>query len=315
MNKRTIIFTIFLLIALYLLQQLTGVILILFISFLIMTAISPIVTTLEKWKVPRQLSALVFLLLILSAFASGIAALIPPLVDQTGAFLSRLPSLLSQLGIHLDQTLISNQLGSIPQDALKVLSAAFSNVIAVFTILVISFYLTVQKREIFKYIPTLFNEKKDEVAELLERIEVGLGSWIRGQIMLCVIIGIAAYVGLLSLSISYAIPLAIIAGILEAVPNIGPTISMFPAMIVGFTISPLHGGAVILLYFLIQQLENNLIVPFVMKKTVGLHPIVTIVSLMAGLQLGGPLGAVLAIPLVIVGRVIVPFLYKNRNTV
>ena len=82
------------------------------------------------------------------------------------------------------------------------------------------------------------------------------------------IIGGAVYIGLISLSIPYAVPLAIIAGLMESIPNIGPTVSMVPAAVVGFTISPLHGGAVVLLYFLIQQFENNLIVPLVMRRAV-----------------------------------------------
>lgn len=315
MSRKTIVFTIFFLIFLYLLNQVSGVIIILFISFLIMTAISPTVTWLEKWRIPRQLSAFVLLLLNLVIIASGIAALIPPIVDQTGAFLSQLPLLLTQLGIQLDQNLISTQLGSIPQDIFKVISAAFSNAIAIFAILVISFYLTVEKKQIFKRLTALFGNKQSEIEELLLRIETGLGGWIRGEIILCTIIGVAIYIGLISLSIPYAVPLAIIGGLLEAVPNIGPTVSMIPAAIVGFTISPLHGGAVILLYFLIQQLENNLIVPFVMRKVVGLNPVVTIISLMIGLKLGGPLGAILAIPLVITGQVLLPYLYKNRNGV
>lgn len=315
MSRKTIVFTIFFLIFLYLLNQVSGVIITLFISFLIMTAIGPTVTWLEKWRIPRQLSAFVLLLLNLVIIASGIAALIPPIVDQTGAFLSQLPLLLTQLGIQLDQNLISTQLGSIPQDIFKVISAAFSNALAIFAILVISFYLTVEKKQIFKRLTALFGNKQSEIEELLLRIETGLGGWIRGEIILCTIIGVAVYIGLVSLSIPYAVPLAIIGGLLEAVPNIGPTVSMIPAAIVGFTISPLHGGAVMLLYFLIQQLENNLIVPFVMRKAVGLNPVVTIISLMIGLKLGGPLGAVLAIPLVITGQVLLPYLYKNRNGV
>lgn len=311
LSRKTIVFAVLFLVFLYVLKQISGIAILLFISFLLMTAIDPLVTKFEKWKIPRSISALVCLLTILSLFASGVVALIPPVVDQTESFFLKIPTLLGQLGIQLDQSLISSQLGSIPKDIFKVISAAFSNALAVFAILVISFYLTVERKQIFRQFTALFGNKSSEVEDLLQRVEVALGGWIRGELFLCTIIGVAVYIGLVSLSIPYAIPLAIIGGILEAVPNIGPTVSMIPAAIVGFTISPLHGGAVVLLYFLIQQLENNLIVPLVMKKAIDLNPVVTIVSLMIGLKLGGPVGAILAVPLVVVGRVVLPFLFSQ----
>jgi predicted PurR-regulated permease PerM len=90
---------------------------------------------------------------------------------------------------------------------------------------------------------------------------------------------------------------------------------MVPAAVVGFTISPLHGGAVILLYFLIQQFENNLIVPLVMRRAVGLNPLIVIISLMIGLALGGPAGAVLSIPVVLIGEVLIPyFIDRSKNS-
>jgi len=90
---------------------------------------------------------------------------------------------------------------------------------------------------------------------------------------------------------------------------------MIPAAIVGFTISPFHGFGVIALYFVIQQLENYLLVPYVMKKSIGLNPLVTIIALMIGLKLGGPLGAVLAIPLFLTAEVLFPYFYSKSRPV
>lgn len=310
-GHRTIIFTILFLLSIYLLWKLNGIVTGLFISFLLMTAVNPLVVALERWRIPRQISGLVVLLLILGAFASGIAALVPPVIDQTGAFLTQLPHLAEQLGLKLDQAFISSQLGSIPQNVLRVISSAFSNVLAVFAVLVISYYLILERKRMSKRLTVLFGDEEPEVESLLTQVEAKLGGWIRGQITLSLIIGVAVYIGLFILSIPYAVPLAIIAGVLEVVPNIGPTISMIPAAIVGFTISPLHGGIVILLYFAIQQLENYLIVPLVMKKAVGLNPLVTLISLMVGLTLGGPIGAILAVPLVLTGQVLFPYFYRK----
>ena len=306
---RQIIFAAFLVVMFYLLWQISGIIIGLFISYLIMTAVNPLVLVLEKIKINRKISGVVILIAVLALLASGIAALIPPVVDQTSAFLSHLPKLLRDLGIQLDNNLISSQLGSIPQNAFRVISGAFSNALAVFAILVVSYYFIIERPLLPKKLTAIFgaNEEK-HFEDILVKIENRLGGWIRGQAALCAIIGVAAYLGLAALSIPYTVPLAIIAGIMEAIPNIGPTVSMIPAAIVGFTISPLHGVAVILLYFLIQQFENYLIVPMVMRKALGLNPLITLLTLMIGLKLGGPLGAVLAIPLFLTGEVVLPHL-------
>lgn len=310
-GHRTIIFTVLFLVFLFALWKLTNILLGIFIAYLLMTAINPLVSWLERIRIPRQISALVILLSIVLMLVSGIAALVPPVVEQTGSFLTQLPQLLSKLGVELNQSLISSQLGSIPQNIFKIISGAFSNAIAIFTILVMSFYLTLERRELSKRLTFLFGDGEQEIEELLVHIEMRLGGWFRGQIILCTIIGVAVYIGLIALSIPYAVPLAIIAGVLELVPNLGSTIAAIPAVIVGFTVSPLHGGAVILLYFIIQQLENNFLVPLVMQKAVGLNPLVTIIALTVGFTLGGPIGTVLSVPLVLTGQVLLPYFYKR----
>lgn len=306
-SHRTIIFTVLFLVFMSVVKQISGILVGIFIAYLIMTAVNPVVTLLERFKIPRQLSALGILVIILAAIASGVAALIPPIVDQTGAFLNQLPKLMAELGIRLDQSLLSSQLGSIPQNAFKFITGAFSNALAVFTILVMSYYLILERKNVSSRLTQFFGDEEEKVENILMKIESRIGGWIRGQIILSLIIGVAVYIGLISLSIPYAVPLGIIAGLLEVIPNVGPTVSMIPAAIVGFTISPIHGGAVILLYFLVQQFENYLIVPLVMKKAVGLNPLVTLISLMIGLTLYGPLGAILSIPIVLISVVLIPY--------
>jgi len=94
----------------------------------------------------------------------------------------------------------------------------------------------------------------------------------------------------------YAVALAVLAGLLEVVPNLGPIISTIPAALIGFSISYVLGLSNIALYFIVQQVENNLIVPLVVKKVVGLHPIITLMALMIGGKLAGVLGVLLAVP-------------------
>jgi predicted PurR-regulated permease PerM len=126
-------------------------------------------------------------------------------------------------------------------------------------------------------------------------------------------IGLLSYFGYLVLGLSYAIPLALIAGLLEIVPNIGPIIATTLAALVGLTISPLTALFAIIWGIVIQQAENNIIVPKVMKATVGLNPIITILTIATGAQLGGVGGALLAVPIYLTLETIISTLYNNKK--
>ena len=122
-------------------------------------------------------------------------------------------------------------------------------------------------------------------------------AWLWGQLILMLAIGLVTYVGLILLGVRYALPLAVFAGLLEIVPILGPTISTVPAFIVTASQNMFSGLTVIALYFIIQQIENQVLVPVVMRRAVGLNPIVTLTALIIGGKLGGILGLLLAIPI------------------
>ena len=134
----------------------------------------------------------------------------------------------------------------------------------------------------------------------------------RGELILMTIIGVFTYIALNILGIKFALSLAFIAGLLEIIPIIGPIIAAIPAFLVASSDSFFLGGIVIILYIIIQQLENNLIVPFVMNKAVGIHPITILIALSIGGRLGGLLGAVLAVPVALFIETIVTQLL-SRN--
>jgi len=181
--------------------------------------------------------------------------------------------------------------------------------------LVINFYLLMERKNLEKHLHFLFatgGEKKAE--ELILALEEKLGGWVRGELFLMFAVGLMSYSGLRLLDVDYALPLALIAGVLELIPNIGPTLAMVPAAIVGFASSSIIGLAVVALYFLIQQLENNFIVPLVMRRALGLHPLITLLALMIGLKIGGVGGTLLAIPVVLFIKVIIEELYPRFHS-
>jgi predicted PurR-regulated permease PerM len=125
------------------------------------------------------------------------------------------------------------------------------------------------------------------------------------------IVGFANFAGLTVLGVPYAVPLGLLAGILEAVPNLGPIYAAVPAVLVGFGVAPITGVAVIALAFLIQQLEAYLFVPKVMQKSAGVNPIVSLLSLIIGFKIAGVIGAVLSIPVVLTMVVLFEELYAH----
>jgi predicted PurR-regulated permease PerM len=131
------------------------------------------------------------------------------------------------------------------------------------------------------------------------RVQDKLGLWLRAQLLLSGIIFLVTWIGLLILGVKYSLVLALIAGITEVIPFIGPIIGAIPAVLLAFLQSPIKALLVLILYLVIQQLEGNILVPKVMQKTVGLNPIVVIVVILLGAKIAGVLGALLSIPVAV----------------
>jgi len=317
-SHKTIIFTVFFLISLWFLYQIKDIILLLFLSFVMMSALNPVVDKMEKIRIPRPLAVLIIYVLIFGLLAGLIAALVPILINQTYLFLQTLPVLIEKLdfwGIKINISDYSNQLAQVPGNVFKIIAVTFSNILRLFTFLVITFYLLMERKNMKNYLHFLFRKDGEERAEkFLNRMERKIGGWVRGELVLMFLVGLLSYFGLLFLGLEFAMPLAVLAGVFEIIPNIGPTLSMVPAVIVGLSISPVMGLTVVALYFLIQQLENNLIVPKVMQKSIGLNPLVTLVVLMVGFNLAGVVGMFLAIPIFLALYIIVKEAYKYKNS-
>ena len=162
-----------------------------------------------------------------------------------------------------------------------------------------SYYLVLERPNLHKYLLKLFDDKEAEAKaeKLVLDIEKQVGGWVRGELFLMLIIGVMTYLGLFLLGVPYALPLAVLAGLLELVPNLGPTMAAVPAIVIALTVSPVIALGTLILSIVIQQLENNLIVPKVMQSATGTEPLATIIVLLVGFTLGGIAGAVLSMPI------------------
>lgn len=302
-SHKTIFFVLILLAFVWLVLQIRDILFLLFIAFIVMAALRPAVDWLDSKKIPRFIGAFFMYILVFGVIGLSIAGIIPSLVVQFTKLTNIFPALLVKILPYwnIDMSSISQQLAPIGENVLKLTIGIFSNIATTFMVLVFAFYFLLERKYAQKFVSGFVGEEQAMVIiDTLLRIEQRLGSWVGGQLVLMLSVGILSYIGLVLLGIEFALPLAIVAGILEIIPTIGPVISAIPAIIIALSISPLYGLYTAILYIVIQQVENNILVPLVMKRSVGLHPLVTIVSLLVGARLGGVVGAILAVPILLI---------------
>ena len=319
-SHRTIIFTGVFIISLWVLYMIREIILQFFLALLITAILNPLVTRLSKRKIPRAASVLVVYLMLFAVVTISIAAVVPPLVEQTTAFITNFPVFVNKLGI---SSLISDQvveqfiiqIGSLPAKIANLVISTFSNIIGLVAVLVFAFYLLSEREKLDEQLATLMGREKENLFESkMALVETRLGSWARGQLTLMFVVGLSNYVGLTLLGIPFSLPLSILAGLLEIVPYIGPLVAAIPAVLIGFGISPVLGVATAALAFLVQQLENYLFVPKIMQRSTGVHPIITLLSLAIGFKLVGVIGILISVPVFITLQVLIENkLYTARN--
>lgn len=309
-SHKTIIFFVAFLLSLWFLYGIRDIVLELFVALLLTSILDPFVTKISNFKIPRGLAILFSYILILGFLGGIVALLAPPLIEQTSNFTNISPDFLVKLGLTPTiSTEIGKEfltlIGSIPQQILKFVGNILSNVIAVFTVLVFAFYLLLARTSLNDYLGKLFGrEKAESLSKTLNTLEDRLGGWARGQLTLMLLVGVLNYIGLTILGVPFALPLALLAGLMEVVPYLGPIIAAVPGILIGFGISSFTGIGVVAMAILVQQLENYIFVPKIMGKSVGVSPIVILLSLAVGQRMAGVVGMIISIPVVIMLQVI-----------
>src|SRR5690606_24096199 len=172
------------------------------------------------------------------------------------------------------------------------------SVLATIAIFLLAFYWTLEAERIKRGLLLLFAiPRREPLRELITEIEYKVGRYVIGQSFLCLIIFGITFPTYLLIGLPYAFVLALFAGLMEAVPLVGPVLGAAPAVAVAFSISPSTVVWVIVASVIIQQLENNLLVPRVMEHSVGVRPLVTLLALLTFGSFFGMLGALIAIPM------------------
>lgn len=305
-SHKTIIFIALFILSLWVIFLIRDLLIILFVSAIFVSALSPLVEFLVKLKLPKVLSIAVTYIIIIAVMAGILISIIPPLIEQSSKLIMTAPSLAAQFFniTNIDKSVFSSEFTSLSKNVFSITLAVFDNLLTIIFLLVITFYLLLERDNLETRFAALFKNKEERVRRSIVKIQEKLGAWLQGQLILSLLIGILSYIGLIILNIPYALPLAIMSGIMEVVPVIGPIISAIPAVFIAFTISPVLSIGVAAMFFVIQQLENHLIVPQVMKQAVGLNPLVVILAIATGGRLLGIAGALLAVPMTVVIQII-----------
>lgn len=313
-SYKTVFFVTAFLGLLWVLFKIREVIILFFIAIIFMAALHPIVSKLVSWKIPRALAIALTYVVVLGCFGGLITLIVVPLSDQMSSLSRTLPHAIDGiLPPEVNRSVLQDQIGSLTRNVLGATLVVFNNIIGVISIFVLTFYLLLEREDLENYILQFFeysSAKQKKIKRMINQVSDKLGAWVRGQLFLSLTVGTTVYVALSIINliyppgIPYTIPLAILAGILEMVPTIGPIVSALPALALAYNISPVLTGVVGIVYFMIQQLENHYLVPQVMKKAVGLNPLVVILSVAAGGQLLGIAGALLAVPFSVAVQVI-----------
>jgi predicted PurR-regulated permease PerM len=299
------------------------VVFLLFIAVVVGTVIRPLVNWLNQRGIPR-IAGVILVYLLLLLLLAGFLWLLFPLIFEQGSTLAReVPGyyqslraemlkdsnqLLVRLGQLIPATLPGLNTGIAPQTGEEVVASAeqvlgyvLLTAQVIFTaivILVLTLYWAIDGPRLIKsFLLLVPQDQRDSIGELVSAMEGRIGFFIAGQGILCLVIGIMALISYTLIGLPNALVLALVAGVMEAVPLIGPLLGAVPAGLVALSIGPDRLIWVIIATVVIQQLENSLLVPRIMKKAVGVNPFVTLLALFAFSTLFGLAGALMAIPI------------------
>jgi predicted PurR-regulated permease PerM len=313
------------LLALGFLWVIRDIVVIVLLALVLSSAMEPMVDYLNRHKIPRSVSVLGTYLAVIALIALIVTLMTPLVIDQLQVLSQNFPSYIVQFqakypgvatlfgGADIN-TVIHGVFSADGANGLFNRTVGlFNGLFAVITILVISFYLVAADRGMKHFINDLVPTAHQAVVmNLIEKIQQKMGLWVVGQLILSAFIFVLTFIGLSILGVKYALFLALIAGLLEVVPYIGPFLSAIPAVFFALIQSPPLVIGVIILYVFIQKTEGYILVPKVMEKTVGTSPLVVLLALLVGFKLAGVLGLLLGVPLAGAITVVIHELFHEK---
>lgn len=319
----TVFVTLLIIAGAYILIVLRDLALLVITAIVIASAIEPGVAFFIRRRIPRFISAILVYILVFGSIFVLIYFFFPPIISDAANFIATAPQYLDTLNVSSSIPGLSNASqffstqGGEAQSMLKTLlslQSAFSatsggvvQLIATFfggifsflLVIVLSFYFALQETGVDDFLRLVMPASSEDYAvDLWKRSQKKIGLWMQGQILLSVIVGVLIYLGLLIIGIPYALLIAVFTALAEIIPIFGSLMAGTVAVVVGFSQGGIALAAIIVgLYVVVNQFESNLIYPLIVKKVVGVPPLLVIVALIAGYTLAGFLGVLLSVPL------------------
>lgn len=301
-----------------LLYFLRDIVMIVLTAIVIASSVEPGIQTLVRRRLSRLFSVIIVYLVIAASFLGILFLFVPPVLGDTEGLLRGLPEQLAAINIseathglipfgNVGEALssadllknLSQAIGDSTGGALTTLSAVFGGVASFILIFVFAIYFSVQETGVDDFLRVVTPVKHQVyVLNLWKRSQDKIGKWMQGQIVLALIVGVLLYLGLTILGVPYALLLAVLAAMFELIPIFGQFIAAIPAVLIAFGSGGVTEALLVTgLYLVVQQFESHLIYPIVVKKVVGIPPLLVILALLVGYKLLGFLGVLISVPI------------------
>ncbi len=311
-------------ISLYVLWQIRQILLLIFAAVILATALNKLARRFQRAGMRRGFAVLLAISIFLAVIVGFFWLIVPPFIEQFQELTVRVPRGVERLNTWLDQleTRIPSQLVPYVPDlnnlskqaqplvnrvvgsSFAFVSGSLEVILKILLVLVLTGMFLANPdsyRQVFiRLFPSFYRRRVDGI---VHECEDALGGWMAGAAIAVFVVGLMSAIGLSILRVPAALALAVLAGFMNLIPNLGPTISVVPAIAIALLDSPVKSLLVLALYFFIQQAESNFITPVVMAHQVSLLPAVTLISQLFFVTFFGFLGLFLALPLTVVGKI------------
>ena len=305
----------------WLLYRLQTVLLLFFVAIVLGTAIRPAVEWLYRRGVSRTNGVILVYILIASLFTAFLAIIVPLLAEQTTQLSQNLPEFYisvrnwlldsdnrflrnigarvpAQLGLLLNSNPTTEEVLDQVTKTILYVNVLIKGLLSTLAIFLLAYYWNQEGQSVIRTMLRLIPpNRKKEFLEFIDHVEMKMGAYIRGQAILCLIIGVLAFLAYILIGLPFALALGIFAGVMEMIPVFGPAIGAIPALLVALSISPEKAIWVVIATVLIQTAENIYLLPRVMNKSMGVNPIIILLSMVAFGSVFGFAGVLLALPL------------------
>ena len=302
------------------------------IAMIISYLLNPVVNLLSKRTIPRSIAVLLIYTLFLLSIVVIVINTLPLLEKQLREMAEHVPRWNEQIQYMIQeynehgrdwlpssiQHAIEKSLDRVEQGLENAVTRLFdgigNTINQLFLAFIVPFLAFYMLKDIDIFEKSLKNMipkgKRREFFQLFHEIDQALGNYIRGQLLVCAAVGVLVYIGYSLIGLPYALILALIVGVFNIIPYLGPVFGLIPAVFVAFTISPKLVLAVILINLIVQMVEGNVLSPQIVGRTLHMHPLLIILALLVGGEIGGVMGLILAVPMFAVGKVILDHIIR-----